>query len=159
MSKGIGNGYINRMKRFHLPYVKSVPERVSKIVDRAFYYDGAFKYKLPRYYRDRFYRKRFPYETLVWNKKKKCYENKIVWRYASKNILSLQMQAEIRNRILAEYHKRFGELKSKFPNKSDDEIDFILLRSEEASRVSRRKDINSKMSRFYNSQRFKNRKF
>ena len=159
MSKGIGQGYISRMKRYHLPKSLFASDRVSKIVDRAVYHDGSFTYKLPRYYRDRLYRMKFPFDTQVWNKKKMRYEKKIVWRYASKNILSLQMQAEIRNRILAEYHKCFAQLKSKFPNKSDCQLDIILVRSEASARISRRKDIYTKMSRFYNSQRFCHRKF
>lgn len=147
------------MKRFHVPSVKSPSERISKVCDRAFYYEGSYKYKLPRFYRDRLYRQKFPCETRVWNQKNKCYETKIVYRYQSKNLLSLQMQNEVRNRVLAEYNQSFQEFKLGHPNKSDTEIHIELERSRVRSKMARRQDIYSKMSRFYNSNRFKNRKF
>lgn len=159
MSKGIGQKYIDRMKRFHRPSNLSASERVSLVCDRAFYHDGAFKYKLPRYYRDRLYRMKFPYDAKVWNPKKNKYEDKIVYRYASKNPLSLQMQNEIRNRLSAEYDRRFAELRCLYPSYSDTEIDLQIVRSESVSNVARRKNIYTKMSRFYNYNRFKSRKF
>ena len=158
MSKGIGLSYVNRLKRYHLPNaIRSPDERISKICDRAFYHDQTFKYKLPRYYRDRLYRVRMPFDSKVWNKKLKCYENKIVLRYCSKNMLSRQMQVEIRNRVLEEYNKRVEELRFINPQISRSEIDLQILRSDACSRVSRQKDITSKMSRFYNYNRFKNK--
>lgn len=159
MSKGIGNGYIKRMKRWHL-FGKANPSiRVPKIVDRAVYHDGAFTYKLPRFYKDRLYRMKFPCDAKVWNQKLKCYVQKIVYRYQSKNLLSLQMQAEIRNRLLADYNDRIAELRSANPRLSDSEIHLEMARLEASSRMARQKDIFSKMSRFYNTNRFKNRKF
>lgn len=160
MSHGLGQSYINRMKRFHVPTkIRSPSERVSTIVDRSFYYEGTFKYKLPRYYRDRLYREKFPFDTKIWNPKKKIYENKIVYRYASKGMLARQMQIEIRNRLLAEYNERFQEFRSLYKDKSDTEIHLEIERLSVASRMDRQKNINSKMSRFYNFNRFKNRKF
>lgn len=160
MSKGIGLSYVERMKRFHVPTkIRSPSERISVICDRAFYHDGAFKYKLPRFYRDRLFRKKFPCDAKIWNKSKNIYENKIIYRYKSKNVLSLQMQVEIRNRILAEYNRRFEEFRSLYPNQSDSEIHLLLERSEVSSRQVRRQVIYSKMSRFYNTNKFKNRKF
>lgn len=160
MSKGIGCNYINRMKRYHVPTtIRSPSERISVVCDRAFYHDGSFKYKLPRFFRDRLYREKFPFDARVWNPKLKCYENKTIYRYASKNMLSRQMQVEIRNRILAEYNKTFRDFKSRCPSKSDDEIHLEIERSAISSRSFRQADIYSKMSRFYNYQRFKNRKF
>lgn len=160
MSKNIGKSYITRMRRWHVPRLKgSAKERVSLICDRAFYHDGPFKFKLPRYYRDRLYRKLCDCETIVYNSRTKCCETKIIKRYKSENLLSMQMQAEIRNRIFAQYYQTFGELKSKFPNKSDIEIDFEILNSERSASLFRRQDIYSKMSRFYNYQRFKYRNF
>ena len=58
MSKGIGKGYLTRMTRYHKPSNLKFNERVSTICDRSFYHDGAFRYKLPRYFRDRLYRMR-----------------------------------------------------------------------------------------------------
>lgn len=57
MSKGLGKNYISRMKRFHVPRIRNPALRISTVVDRSWYYDGFFKYKLPRYFRDRLYRK------------------------------------------------------------------------------------------------------
>ena len=159
MSKGIGQGYIKRMSRYHKPKIKNPNVRISTICDRAFYHDGPFKFKLPRFYRDRLYRMRFPCETQVWNKKYNAYEKKTVYRYKSKNPLALQMQIEVRNRVLAEYSKCVAEFRANNPSASDTEISLQIARSEAFSRNLKQKDCYSKMSKFYNYQRFKNRKF
>lgn len=147
------------MRKYHLPNIKNPRLRVETICDRSFYHDSSFKYKLPRYYRDRLYRMKFPCDAKVWNKKKNVYENKIIYRYKSKNLLSIQMQVEVRNRILADFNRRFAEFRSSYPNYSDSEIYRQICLSETSSRQIRRSDIFSKMSRFYNYQRFKNHKF
>lgn len=159
MSKGIGSGYVNRMKRFHVPRISNPRERVSVVCDRAFYHNGAFKYKLPRFFRDRFYRMKFPCDAKVWNKKKMCYENKIVWRYKSKNLLALQIQNEVRSRVLEGFGRRVEEKRLCCPHLSDDQIYLEVTRDEQTSRLARQKDIFTKMSRFYNACRFKQRKF
>ena len=158
MSKGIGQFYINRMRRYHLPFIKSPSDRVSTIVDRAWYYEGAFKYKLPRYFRDRLYRVKYPFDSRVWNKKTKCYEQKIVYRYASKNMLARQMQIEIRNRLLADYNERVAEI-SALQNVSRVEADILLSRIDSRTRLARQEDIFGKLARFYNYNRFKNKSF
>lgn len=146
------------MKRWHLPSLMNPYERVSKIVDRAFYHEGSFKYKLPRYYRDRLYRKLCPCDARVWNQKKKCYEDKIVYRYKSANVLSLQMQTEVRSRVLSLYEQRVAEFTAQFPHKSRAEIDVLISRSEESMRMDRQKNLYRKLSEFYNTKRFKHRK-
>lgn len=158
MSKGLGASYVSRMRRYHLSFkTKNPHERISIICDRAFYHDGAFKYKLPRFYRDRLYRKKFPCEAQIWNKKRKAYETKTVYRYKSKNPLSIQMQVEVRSRVLAEYDRRVAEFKSGRPDLSDSEVHLELCRSEASAKMARQKDIYSKMSRFYNYNRHKNK--
>ena len=159
ISKGIGKSYIRRMYRFHRPNIRSPAVRISTICDRSFYYDQSFRYKLPRYYRDRLYRMKFPYYQNVWNNKKRVYENKIVYRYASKNILSRQMQVEIRNRLFAEYDRRVAELRASNPSLSRSEIDLQIVRSDSFFKMDRQKVVYSKMSRFYNYSRFKSRSF
>lgn len=159
ISKGIGASYIKRMKRYHLPFIRDKKARIATICDRAFYHDASFKYKLPRFYRDRLYRKKFPFETKVWNPKLKLYEPKTVYRYASKNLLSLQMQSEIRNRILAEYNRRVKELSAEYPSLSRAEIDSLIARSEKNALLSRKDSCHRKMSKFYNSAKSKNPKF
>ena len=160
MSKGIGQSYIQRMKRYHVPTkIRDPKVRISVVCDRAFYHDGAFKYKLPRYYRDRLYRKKFPCDTQVWNNKLKLYEKKIVYRFKSKNPLALQMQAEVRSRVLAQYNKRVAELKERFPYFSDTQIHLEIQRLEARVRETRFKDNFAKCAKFYNSQRFKQPKF
>lgn len=159
MSKGIGASYVKRMKRYHVPNYMSPRDRISKVCDRAFYHDGAFKYKLPRFYRDRLYRMKFPCDARIWSNKTKCYENKTVYRYKSKNLLSLQMQTEIRSRVLAEYNERVAEYRASNPCASDTEVYLALSRLDWSAKLDRQKNIYSKMSRFYNSQRFKSRDF
>ena len=158
MSKGLGKSYVQRMKRFHVPYGLDPKKRIEAVVDRAWYHDGAFKYKLPRYFRDRLFRKQFPCEQKVWNPKSKCYETKIVKRYKSQNYLALQMQTEIRTRVLDEYNRRIQEVRSE-QNLDYTEAARVLERSERAAREARLQDIFAKMSRFYNYNRFKNKRF
>lgn len=147
------------MRRYHKPNIKNPNVRISTICDRAFYHDGPFKFKLPRFYRDRLYRMRFPCETQVWNKKYKAYEQKTVYRFKSKNPLALQMQIEVRNRVLAEYNKRVEEFRSANPSLSDTEISLKIARADFYSRKLKQEDCYTKLSKFYNYQRFKNRKF
>lgn len=159
MSKGIGSNYVNRMKRYHVPFIRNPCEQLKVVCDRAFYHDGAFKYKLPRYYRDRLFRKKFPCDALIWNPKKRIYENKIVYRFKSKNPLAVKMQNEIRNRISAEYARRFAELSSGDSSLSATEIDLLLARFDASAKVDRFKVNFAKMSRFYNFNMSKNKKF
>lgn len=159
MSKGIGASYVKRMSRYHrCTWIKNPRTRIEAVVDRSTYHDGAFQYKLPRYFRDRLYRMKFPYDVRIWNKKKCFYENKTVYRYASKNPLALQMQTEVRNRLLSEYNRRVEAFRCENPNLTRSEIDILLARSETASRLDRQKTIYSKMSRFYHYNRVKNSK-
>lgn len=160
MSKGIGQSYINRMKRYHIATkIHNPSERIKVICDRAFYHDGPFKYKLPRYYRDRLYRKKFPCDAQVWNQKLKIYEKKIVYRYKSKNLLALQMQDEVRNRVLAQYNERVADIKQRFPHFSDTQVHLEIARLEARLKETRYKDNFAKCAKFYNSQRFKQSKF
>lgn len=159
MSKGIGEKYILRMKRYHVPAFKGATRDVPLIVDRSCYHDGCFKYKLPRYYRDRLYRKKEPCDARVWNNKLKTYENKIVYRYKSKNLLSLQMQAEIRTRILREHSRLCSQFRVAYPTLTESEIIKKVSFFEADSRKARSQDIYQKMSRFYNNNRFKSPKF
>lgn len=160
MSKGIGVGYIQRMKRFHVPFNKNLTskEYVSKVVDRRYYYDGTFRYKLPRFFADRLYRKKFPCKTSVYNPKTKQMETKTVFRFKSKNMLSLQMQVEIRDRVLADFNKRVAEYKLSHPAASDTEASIAVLRAEKIARLDRQKTLYSKLARFYNYNRFKHNK-
>lgn len=159
MSKGIGESYVHKMRWWHVPNIDNPRQKLEKVVDRMVYKDGKFDYKLPRFYKDRLYRKKFPCDVRVWNPKKKFYEDKVVYRYMSKNLLALQIQVEVRDRFLAQYNEQIAGLTAQFPNKSRDEIDIELTRSERASSLDRQKSVYSKLSKFYNSQRFKNRKF
>ena len=159
MSKGLGAAYVSRMKRWHVPRIRNVKLRIETVVDRMHYHDGAFKFKLPRYYRDRLYRKKFPCDAKIWNNKLKLYEDKIVWRYKSKNPLALQIQNEVRSRILADYNKRVEQIRLSNPSLSDTEVHLEVVRREKMDREDRGQNAFAKMSRFYNRNRFKNRNF
>lgn len=148
MSKGIGQGYINRMKCYHKPKIKDVKVRISTICDRAFYRDGSYKFKLPRFYRDRLYRMRFPCETQVWNKKSKAYEQKTVYRYKSKNPLAIQMQVEVRNRLLAKYAESLRLIRSANPSISDTEAAIQIARFDAYSRLAKQKIVIPKCQSF-----------
>ena len=65
------------------------------------------------------------------------------------------MQAEVRKRLLADYHRRFELYKSQHPDKSDVEIDIALLRLQKTAQLDKQKNFYSKSARFYNRSRFK----
>lgn len=157
MSKGLGASYVDRMKRWHVPRIRDKRLRITTVVDRMSYHDGAFKFKLPRYFKDRLYRKKYPCEAKIWNKKLKIYETKIVQRYKSKNMLSLQIQNEVRSRVLDDYNKRVAEVKLANPSLTDTEVHIEVSRREKIDKESRGNDTYSKLARFYNRNRFQNR--
>lgn len=117
VSKGVGASYCenNENRRYHMPDSEvSCPfrEQLDTIIDRRkVSFDTGkkiFTYKMPRYYRERLYMSKLPFEQKVWNKNKMCYEDKIVYRYSSKNMLSRQIALRLRERVLESLAKRIG---------------------------------------------------
>lgn len=112
-SKGIGASYCTRMRSYHLPFRSkflSTEDYLDCIIDRqyvSFSVKGTlFKYRMPRYYKERFYFAKMPFEVDIWDKKLKQYVKKIVYRFCTKNLLARQLQVRVRNRFLEEFHRQ-----------------------------------------------------
>ena len=56
MSKGIGESYVTRSWKYHVPDVPDFKKKLQLIVNRLNYKVGNFSYCLPRYYYDKFYK-------------------------------------------------------------------------------------------------------
>ena len=137
MSKGLGGSYIAANRSVHLP--PRLEARLSDYIDRVlsncFYFDGPYKYKLPRYY----------YERLFYTKKKFIREvyrkgvitPQVVCRFVSQSLLSVEMQITLRNRILERDKQEFERIKSCRPDFSDDEALLYLEHCRQRSLVSR----------------------
>lgn len=117
VSKGVGASYCmdKHNRHYHMPDSEvSCPsrEQLDTIIDRRkVSFDTGkqkFTYKMPRYYRERLYMSKLPFEQKVWNKNKMCYEEKIVYRYSSKNFLSRQIAMRVRERVLEDFAHRVG---------------------------------------------------
>lgn len=158
-SKGIGLSYVDSLKRYHRPHSHDLKQRVQLTFDRAKYHSGAFTYKLPRYYKERLFYSYDDVETNVYNPKSNKYEKKKVKRYRSKTFIARALQVELRNRLLDQYNKIVSEYESAFPLFSRDEIDSLIEKDSKCSAKYRESLMLTKMSRFYNTRRFKNRRF
>lgn len=111
-SKGIGASYVSRRRSFHLPFgrICDTFDEIDCVLDRmyvGFQTDkGYFKYRMPRYYRERLYQAYMPFEVDFWDKKLKKYVKKTVYRYCTKNVLSRQIQMRLRDRVLEIFYRK-----------------------------------------------------
>lgn len=111
MSKGIGASYISRMYSFHRDC------EVHEMVDRMFYtFDGKVRYPLPRFYKDRFYRKlkTFINYEIIPNADRSAISFsyvRTVKRYTSESLLSVAIGDIVRARRLSDFYRsvRFEE--------------------------------------------------
>lgn len=111
-SKGIGSTYPERMRSYHLPFHRKFVvsnEEADCVLDRQFVCFSVanknFKYRMPRYYKERLYFAKMPFEVDVWDKKQMKYVKKVVYRYCTKNLLARQLQMRVRDRILENLSK------------------------------------------------------
>lgn len=157
VSHGLGKAYVDKMYRWHVPNRRrfnDTPSYIKTIVDRYHYHTGKFKYNLPRYYKDRFYKSLDVVSQKYFDYDSKTIKVKQVKRYRSSNLLSLQMRNEIQHRILVEYNKLVEQIRCSSPGLSADEIHIKATLAEKSSRLSKSKDTFAKLSRFYNSHYF-----
>lgn len=157
MSKGLGRSYLDNAS-FHTarPYHMTFSDYVDRCIQNAFYFDGNFKYKLPRYYYERLFYTKTTQIRETYVSPEKGYKTSIVSRYVSKSALSVEMQVRIRNRSLLEYQQRFAELRSTRSDLTDDEIHFLLSDYERDSLEARRNAARDKLYTFYRDTDFRN---
>lgn len=158
ISKGLGASFIERQKHTYVPPRKnmSVDEYVSLVLGRRYYFDGEFKYKLPRYYIERLYYTKKKFTNEIFNPKKKKVVVVDTYRYVATNWLSLAMQAELQRRIVASDKQRFEVAKASHPDWSDVEVFDYFKLCESLSLESRRKVARDKLNRFYKDNERKN---
>lgn len=120
VSKGVGSSYVDRMKSFHNPYgLYSCldRDRLDELIDKMFMSysvpDGCggtnvFKYKMPRYYHDRFFRDKFLFAQKFFDHKTNSIKIKYVKRFATKNPLACALSLRVRERLLEDYLVRLG---------------------------------------------------
>jgi len=156
MSKGIGKSYIDNMKSKHLfrHSFETYNQYVDSVLSRMYYFDGDYKYKLPRYYYERIFYKRIPVIREVF--RKDAFFPVVTYRYIQTSMLSADMQIIIRNRPLALYQQRFEICRASYPHWSDDEIHSYLFKCEQASLESRANVARSKLHKFYKENELKN---
>ena len=126
MSKGIGDNYLERCGSYHLPkrrYYESSEDYIETLVDRCFYFDGEYKYPLPRYYRERLFQTKVRYPVIYYDKKRKKANVRFGQRYAITDI-SIKMSANVRDRIDKAYQERFDLVKALY--KVDDSAAHFL---------------------------------
>lgn len=159
MSKGIGSSYLNNAS-FHTarPYRMTFSDYVDRCLQNAFYFDGSFKYKLPRYYYERIFYTKTTQIRESYKGPEKGYKMALVSRYISKSALSVEMQVRLRNRPLIVYQQRFKDLRASRPDLSDDEIHTFLYDCERISLEGRRVAARDKLYTFYRDSDFNNPK-
>lgn len=116
MSKGIGEGYVKRMKSYHTNC------DVYTMVDRMFYSFGdKYRYQLPRYYKDRFYHKKefkplVDYEYTFENlgQVAEVRSAKYVARFTCQNYLSFTIANIVRMRSVARFYKEVRGITGSF---------------------------------------------
>lgn len=148
MSKGIGSGYVSRMWQYHRPDLIGKGD-LNTIIDRMYYtFDGRVKYALPRYYKDRFFRK------LVF---KHYYDvnfsddfgavsysyRKVVKRYTSENFLSIAIADHARNRYNVEFLRSVKERERSLLSTYGDSARFKAVADEVSFRKSLDEDSRS----------------
>lgn len=151
VSKGLGASYISRNKNYHLPSrsCRKKQEYVDLVCDRRIYMDGAYKYKLPRYYQQRLYYAKKKEIKSVFDAKTRSFKAQTIYRFVPTSYISVQIKDTLRMRALARSLEREAEIRRQYPSYTDAEVIRELTFLEERSRVSRQKTIRSQLNRFY----------
>lgn len=158
ISKGLGSAFIEKNKNYYVPPRRhmSLEDYVDFVLGRRYYFDGEFRYKLPRYYIERLYYTKKKFQNEIYDPKKKKMVVVDTYRYVASNLLSLSMQAELQRRILAADKQRFENLRATRPDLSDIEIYNILESGKQSTLEARRKAARDKLNRFYKDNERKN---
>ena len=189
-SKNIGLSYVERMRSFHLPdyvepnvfysqaefdklYRQSKESEYWKKVDviksRMFVTDGEYRYKMPRYYRDRLYSLPFvQYRTVtgccnlticpfdvqihyVNPENSITYDSKKVKikRYSHENLLSRSIAMLTQRDFDVKYQQKFDAVRATDPTLSLDEIYLAVQRNSEIALKYRETLSAQSLNQFY----------
>lgn len=158
MSKGIGISYVDKNRYFHTcgacPDTFVTSEVLDKIIASRFVSDGPFKYKMPRYWKDRIFKSPFIEYGYRWDKESMSYVKKKVKRYSSSTPLSMQIAAVLQERFaerIAESLREFELFKKAAPDSS---VDFFGTNTVTVAAKERRKYLRLKS--FYDSSAHRN---
>lgn len=162
-SKGIGVGYIERKREFHLPkFINGKPfnylnhEHIDYIVDHLYYNDGSYRYKLPRYFYAKIFLSKSPRLVEVYDKRKHKYVVRQTFQF-KQNPLSDKISRNLRNRAEERGAKSLAMLLLQVKNKSDTETMVIINRLAKNRLMARQEIKTRKLAEFYytNSLKFK----
>lgn len=158
MSKGIGESYVKNPvnRRFHRPLMRgcSLLERLDTIIERmkvTFVTPSqSFSYSMPRYYRERLFQKKQPFERIVYNPRKKIYEKKTVWRYSPKGTIAHPLSVRIRDRVLDRFAEMLGYSRWVFvPPELAQSLNISVPSESAADLAFRESSKRSKLADFY----------
>lgn len=110
VSKGVGSSYCDnpQNKRYHVPFGRSSAdcfrqENLDICIDRMKISfstpKGVFTYRMPRYYKERFYHSKMTFVQKRYNFKKHEFEEIKVKRYCTKSLFSRALQIRLRDRF------------------------------------------------------------
>ena len=150
-SKGLGASYVDKHRSYHIPSRRGYTseEYVQTLLDRRFYFDGSYKYHLPRYYIERLYYRKKTEIKPVYNYEKKKFEAKKIYRYVSTSPVQLKIKAALRELVDARYRQRIEEIRLAYPTYSDSEVYRKLAVLDRLSIEAREASLRSKLNRFY----------
>lgn len=160
-SKGLGLSYVDRMSSWHNPFRKcsnypvNSQEKISTIVDRMYVGDGSFQYHMPRYWKDRIYKllEYKPYD--YWDNKQRCFVKKMVKRYTCKNLLSLQIHAELQNRFIGKSADSLAQFEILSEGGSHG-LGYDYFGTGPESIAAKELKIRDKLAKFYRDNAYKN---
>lgn len=148
MSKGIGSNYVSRMMHYHRPDIIGEGD-LNSIIERMYYtFDGRVKYALPRYYKDRFFRKlviKHYYDAEFSNDLGAVSYSyrKVVKRYTSENFLSVAIADFTRNRYNVEFLRSLKQRERYFLSSLGDSARYKAIADEVSFRKSLDEDSRS----------------
>lgn len=162
VSHGFGASYLDANRSHHIPKIKgsrSLSESyIDLVLSRCHYYDGKFKYSLPRYYYERlFYEKIKRPHRIAIDKDTKRETVRYCSRFAPHNSLCDKMSFRLRAISEARYRERFENVKFSYPSWSDSEIHLYLARCDKVSRENREKTVRNNLNKFYFENKLKNK--
>lgn len=163
MSKNIGSSYVTPDRiAYHKPTLiearsHGYQTKAELAYSRLFYYDGDYKYKLPRYYRQKIFYTVISKEKLFYDFQKKTWSFRPVKRYAVRTLLPLQMLDYQQLRIDERYRERFKQLQSAYPAYSDTEIDLLIFGERSRMEAARSSRSRGKLNKFYFENKLKNK--
>lgn len=161
-SKSLGIGYVSKYKDYHIPYKRfafsSSRPYVDVVLERMFYFDGKYRYSLPRYYKSKLFYEKRKFVRRKYDVKIRKVVPEIIFREVPTSFLWLEIKAALLRKSDAAFSQRVAEARISCPDASDtqiySEVSAFELRNNEDIGFS----LRSKLDGFYtsNSRKYKN---